>query len=134
MIVVDANIIACMTFPTPLSTTVSALYQKDPVWEAPVLWKSEFLNVLALHYRRGLVNYHDGLRALDFAERLIGWREHRVPAKAVMDIVVNSACSSYDCEFVLLAKKLETKLVTYDKKIIREFPDIALTPEAFLEQ
>ena len=71
MIVVDTNIIAYMTFSTPYSPIVSALYQKDPVWEAPLLWKSEFLNVLALHYRKGLVNYHEGLNALDFAERLI---------------------------------------------------------------
>ena len=134
MIVVDSNIIACMTFPTPYSTIVSALYEKDPVWEAPVLWKSEFLNVLALHYRSGLVNYHEGLIALDFAERLIGSREHRVSAKAVIDTVINSTSSSYDCEFIVLAKRLETKLVTYDRKIIQEFPDIALTAEAFLEQ
>ena len=134
MIVVDTNIIAYMTFSTPYSPIVSALYQKDPVWEAPLLWKSEFLNVLALHYRKGLVPYHEGLNALDFAERLIGSREHRVPAKAVIDAVVDSTCSSYDCEFIVLAKRLETRLVTYDKNIISQFPDIALTAEAFLEQ
>jgi predicted nucleic acid-binding protein len=134
VIVVDTNIIAYMTFSTPYSPVVTALYQKDPVWEAPVLWKSEFLNVLALHYRRGLINNHEGLNALDFAERLIGSREHRVSAKAVIDAVINSTCSSYDCEFIVLAKRLETKLVTYDKKIIQGFPDIALTAEAFLQQ
>jgi predicted nucleic acid-binding protein len=134
MIVVDTNIIAYMTFATGYSSMVSLLHKKNSVWEAPSLWKSEFLNVLSLYYRKRLIDYQETLNALNFAERLIGPREHKVPSKAIVDVVINSTCSSYDCEFIVLAERLGTNLITYDKKIIHEFPAIAINPEAYLAQ
>ena len=134
MIVVDTNIIACMTFPSVHSSAAGSLHEKDPIWEAPLLWKSEFLNVLSLYYRKGLMNYQESLTALEFAERLIGSREHQVAARAIIDTVISSSCSSYDCQFIVLARQLGTKLITYDKKLIGEFPGIALTPDSYLEQ
>ena len=132
MIVVDTNIIAHMTFATRNSSAVSLLHQRDSVWEAPSLWKNEFLNVLSLCYRKGLINYGESLDALNFAERLIGFREHNVPAKSIIEAVVGSGCSAYDCEFAVLAEKLGTNLITYDKKLVQEFPAVAITPEDFL--
>lgn len=134
MIVVHTHIIAYLTFPSAYSSAVGLLHQKNPVWEAPLLWKSEFLNVISLHYRKGLINYQESLTALDFAERLIGSREHQVAARAIIDTVIRSSCSSYDCQFIVLARQLGTVLITYDKKLIKEFSEIALTPEAYLEQ
>ena len=132
MIVVDTNIIAYMTFATQYSANVSSLHEQNSLWEAPSLWKSEFLSVVSLYYRKGLINHQESLQALDFAERLIGTREHKVLGKAVIDTVVNSTCASYDCEFIVLAERLDTKLITYDKKLIQEFEGIAITPEVYL--
>ena len=132
MIVVDTNIIAYMTFETRHSAMVTLLHQKDPVWEVPSLWKSEFLSILALYSRKGLIDYQESLSALDFAERLISSREHKVSPRDVLDAVADSSCSSYDCEFLALAGKLGTKLITYDKKMQEEFPKTALSPEAYL--
>lgn len=134
MIVVDTNILSYMTFATEYSARVNSLHEHDPVWEAPVLWRSEFLNVLALYNRKNLIDYQDMLSALDFAERLIGTREHKVSSPDVIDVIVNSSCSSYDCEFIILAKSLGTYLITYDKKLLLEFPSIALKPEDYLTQ
>jgi predicted nucleic acid-binding protein len=132
VIVVDTNIIAYMTFPSAYSTAVGSLHQKDPLWEAPLLWKNEFLNILSLYYRKGLINYLESLTALEFAERLIGSREHQVVPRAIIDTIITSTCSSYDCQFIVLARQLGTMLLTYDQKLIGEFPDIALTPDAYL--
>jgi len=134
MIVVDINILAYMTFATAQSSVVSLVHQRNPVWEAPLLWKSEFLNVLALYYRKGLIDYDESLVALGFAQRLIGPREHAVPSEEIMQAVVRSTCTAYHCEFVVLAEKLGTKLITYDRKLIREFPTTAITPDDFLGQ
>ena len=133
MIVVDTNIIASMTFPTRHSPPVQALHERNPVWEAPLLWKSEFLNVISLYYRKKLIGYEDALNALTFAERLIGSREHMVPSKAVVEAIIRSTRPAYSCEFVVLAEQLGTRLVTYDKKLIEEFPELAITPEAYLK-
>jgi len=133
VIVVDTNIIAGMTFPTDNSSVANLLHQKDPVWEAPVLWKSEFLNILSLFCREGLIDYQEALDALDFAERLVGSREHPVSARAILDAAATTSFSAYDCEFIVLAKQLGTKLITTNKKLTEQFPDIALTPEAYLE-
>jgi predicted nucleic acid-binding protein len=113
---------------------VSTLHQRNSKWEAPVLWKSEFLNVLALYFRKGVIDRHEGLDAFDFAERLVGTREHPIDSREVLDTMAGCSCSSYDCEFVVLARKLGTSLITYDRKLLKEFPQLALTPENYLQQ
>ena len=45
---------------------------------------------------------------------------------SVLELVRDSECSAYDCEFVALAMKLGTKLVTMDGKVLRSFPNIAV--------
>jgi len=40
--------------------------------------------------------------------------------------VRDSDCSAYDCEFMALAMKLDTRLVTVDKKLLRAFPKRAV--------
>ncbi len=133
MIVVDTNIIASMTFPTQYSAGVSSLHEKNSIWEAPIRWKTEFVNVLSFFYRKGLIDYKEGLDALDFAERLIGSREHQVAPKAVLDTTLHSTCSAYDAELIVLARHLNTALITYNETLLKQFPDFALTPEDYVK-
>jgi predicted nucleic acid-binding protein len=44
-----------------------------------------------------------------------------------LELVRDSDCSAYDCEFIALSMKLDTKLVTVDKKLLRAFPKRAIT-------
>jgi len=134
VIVVDANIIAQMTFPGQFSTEVNALHEKNPEWVAPAVWKVDFLNILALYFRKGVIDQGQASTALDVAERLIGSREHTVDAKEILQCIVASPCSAYDGEFVVLAQKLGTKVITYNRKLIQQFPDLALTPEEYLKK
>jgi predicted nucleic acid-binding protein len=48
-------------------------------------------------------------------------------------IGVHRSCGevNYDCEFVALAQHLDVPLVTADKKILREFPAIAKSLDAY---
>lgn len=134
MIVVDANIIAQMTFPGRFSAAANALHEEDPQWVAPTLWKTDFLNILAVYWRKGMIDHSQTVIALDVAERLIGSREHAVDGKAIMELLIDSTCSAYDGEFIVLAKKLGTKVITYNKRLIEEFPDLAMTPEDYLKK
>ena len=56
--------------------------------------------------------------------------EFKVESSAVLELVRNSDCSAYDCEFIALAMKLDTKLVTMDKKLLRAFPKRAVALSA----
>jgi predicted nucleic acid-binding protein len=132
VIVVDTNIIACMTFEAPESEAVSALHRHDPEWSVPLLWKSEFLNIVALYQQKKLLTYPESLEALEYAEKLVGIHEYRISPPTVIELLMNSTCSSYDCEFVALAQKLDVKLLTYDKTILLQFPTTAVRPEDYL--
>ena len=43
-----------------------------------------------------------------------------------------SKCSSYDCEFVGLAKSLQVPLITSDKELLMNFPSVAISMEKFV--
>lgn len=51
--------------------------------------------------------------------------EFSITSMQVLILTDSLHCSAYDCEYVALAKQLSVKLVTEDKKILREFPDVA---------
>lgn len=108
------------------------VFQKDPEWVAPILWKSEFRNVVSLYLRKGLIDLPKALQISEKAEIQMEDRQFHVHSAQVYDFVANSRCSSYDCEFVSLADDLNVKLVTLDKLILSEFPNIAIRPKDFL--
>ena len=53
--------------------------------------------------------------------------EREVDSTEVMDLVAVSTCSAYDCEYVALARSTGNSLVTEDARIVRDFPDVAVT-------
>lgn len=132
MIVADTNIISYLFLPTSYSEKASQLYRVDPEWAAPELWRSEFRNVLALYLRQNVISLTEALALQDEAESLMIDREFTLPSVAVMNLVASSNCSAYDCEFVALARQLSVKLVTQDKKLLREFPETAMSLDEFL--
>ena len=132
MIVADTNIISYLFLPTVYSERASQLYKIEPEWAAPSLWRSEFRNVLALYLRQKIVTLAEALVLQDEAEALMTDQEFTVTSLQVLTLTDSSTCSAYDCEFVALAKQLSVKLVTQDKKILREFPNVAVSLDDFL--
>jgi predicted nucleic acid-binding protein len=45
-----------------------------------------------------------------------------VDSRRVLELVRDSDCTAYDCEFVALAMRLELKVVTMDGKLLKAFP------------
>jgi len=131
MIVVDTNVIASMWVPNDMDEWVYKVLKKDDDWVAPLLWRSEFRNVLSIYLRKDILEFSVVLQAIEEAEQLMDANEFEVNSTQVMSLVSNSSCSAYDCEFIALADDLNVPLVTFDKKILREFPDIAIHPEEF---
>jgi len=133
MIVVDTNVIASMWVPNDMDEWVYSVLKKDSDWVAPLLWRSEFRNVLSIYLRKDILDLPVVLQAMEEAEQLMNSNEFEVNSTQVISLVVNSSCSAYDCEFVALADDLNIQLVTYDKKIISEFPEIAISPSGFVK-
>lgn len=126
MIVVDTNVLAYLYFPCEQTKQVEALLEREPEWAAPVLWRSEFRNVLAGYLRRRVLTLEQARALQAEAESLMAGGEHFVDSTAVLDLVSQSGCTAYDCEFAALAMALGTKLVTVDAKLLKAFPELTV--------
>jgi predicted nucleic acid-binding protein len=125
MIVVDTNVLAYLWLPGERTKAAERLLKKDPDWNAPILWRSEFRNVLAGCLRRGDVSLETALQIVEGVEGQMRGREFSVPSPQVLARVEESECSAYDCEFVVLADELGVSLVTSDARLLRSFPAVA---------
>lgn len=126
MIVVDTNVIAYLYLESEFTARAEDLFRKDPEWAVPVLWRSEFRNILAGAMRRKALTLGEASQVLAEAESLLAGNEHEVASLQVLELVRDSDCSAYDCEFVALARQLDVKLVTLDSQLLRAFPKVAV--------
>lgn len=125
MIVVDTNILAYLYLPGEHTWAAEQLLITDSDWIVPMLWRSEFRNILAGFIRRGMLTFSQACDIQAEAESSLNGSEFEVDSSNVLSLIDISDCSAYDCEFVSLAKRLSVKLATMDKKLLRNFPDVA---------
>lgn len=130
MIVVDSNVLAYLYLPGDYTADAEKLLEQDPDWAAPVLWRSEFRNILAGYMRRKALTFAQACSLQKEAESLLEGSEFEIDSRVVLELVKDSDCSAYDCEFIALAMKLDTKFVTEDKKLLRAFPARAMALSA----
>ena len=97
----------------------------------PLLWCSEFRSVMSLYLRKNLLTFEKILNIIEETEEHLKDNEFCVSSNDVMDLVNSSNCSTYDYEFVALAKNFKTNLITTDKQILKEFPSIAKSLKEF---
>jgi predicted nucleic acid-binding protein len=132
MIVVDTNIIGYLYLAGERSLQAEQVFVTDPMWAAPLLWRSEFRNVLAVYIRGRLLSLEDAQQIMAEATGLMLDREYTVASLQVLNLVAASTCSAYDCEFVALAQDLQVPLVTVDRQVLDQFPGVAISPEVYL--
>lgn len=132
MIAVDANVLAYLYLSSEFSQLARASFEKDRHWIAPLLWQSEFRNILAAYLRRNLINLEVAQFTMNKALNLMSGAEFQVSSSHVLQLVVSSKCSSYDCEYVALAQQYDVPLVTMDKQILQQFPQMAVKLDVFV--
>lgn len=130
MIVVDSNVLAYLYLPGEHTAAAEAWLERDADWAAPILWRSEFRNILAGYLRRKAISFEQAKSLQREAEHLLEGAEFEVDSTSVLELVRDSDCSAYDCEFVALAIRLDAKLVTLDKRLLRAFPSRAIALSA----
>lgn len=132
-IVVDTNVVAYYWIPGPFNGQAVTLRVATDDWLVPRLWRSEFRNVLAGFLRGGHLRVDEAKALAVAAEAELLDFERDVDSTAVIDLVASSRLSAYDCEFVALARSLGIALVTEDAAILEQFPEVAVSMEAFAE-
>jgi predicted nucleic acid-binding protein len=128
--VVDTNVVAYLllgteTFVDEARTCFEAV--SDPI--APAHWEAELTNVVWLAVRTGVLPAEEGPARLGLARRL---GIESVPTvtlcQGALLRAVPAGLPVYDTLFVELAVRVGGPLVTFDKAVLRAFPDIARRP------
>ena len=127
MIVVDTNVLAYFWMQGEYTKYAKSLYKSDDEWISPFLWRSEFRSILALYIRKGVLKLEDSIEIMRSAQFMMKSREYSVDSIFVLEKINTCSLSAYDLEFVTLAESLNLKLITLDKKMIAEFPDIVIS-------
>lgn len=128
MLVADTNVLIELFVPSPVSQVVLACRDTDDDWLLPGLWVPEFRHVLLKFLRVGRLDLSTALNHLAVAERRFLPRTMTVDSTEALRLANPVGCSSYDAEFVVLAQKLACPLLTFDRKLLQLFPEVAVKP------
>lgn len=132
MIVADTNLLIYLYVQGQRTEESEAVLRRDPSWTAPLLWRSEFRNVLIGLVRKRALPLEAAAAMVEEAEQWLTGREYSVISHQVLHLASQSGCSAYDCEFVALARDLRVPLVTTDRQILKAFSAVAVSPSTFV--
>ncbi|NLI77079.1 MAG: type II toxin-antitoxin system VapC family toxin [Candidatus Riflebacteria bacterium] len=133
MIVVDTNIISYFWIPGECTDQVKELFHIDPNWISVPLWRVEMQNVLAKYFRAKMMPEERAIELMALAEHQMSGHEFAVSSKDVLDLLIKSKCTSYDCQFIALAEMNKIPLLTTDEPLIKAFPKIAIHPKRYVK-
>ncbi len=71
MIVVHTNVVAYLFIRGQHTAEAPAILARDPEWAAPVQWRSEFRNVLALYLRKAELSLRQAVSLQEAAEDML---------------------------------------------------------------
>jgi predicted nucleic acid-binding protein len=128
--VVDTNVVAYYLLGTaPFLEEVRRFWRTvEEVW-APVHWEAELANAVWMAVRTGVLSSDEGHQKLDLAARFgIQSVANRALWQPALTRAVNSGAAVYDMLFVELAAQRNLPLATFDRNILKKFPDIAKRP------
>lgn len=134
MIVVDTNVVVTLVLPSEHTAVVTRLFELEPRWVGPRLVRSEILSVLAQQRVNAGLTVPESADAFSIALEAFDDASLEPEPARVLQLVVSSGCSSYDCEYVAVAEELGCRLATYDKLVLRRFPSVAATPDDLLSE
>lgn len=84
MIVADTNLFIYLFVKGQRTNQAEAVLQHDPAWAAPLLWRSEFRNILIGLVRRKDLDLEDVLEVVDEVEQWMRGQEYSVASHKVL--------------------------------------------------
>lgn len=128
--VVDTNVVAYYLLgSTEFDAEVRRFWEnvRDPL--APAIWEAEIANVVWMSIRAGVLPEATGPAKLHLARRL---GIHTIATRALWHGAlirsVQSGIAVYDTLFVELAEREDAPLVTFDRRLLKSWPEIACRP------
>ena len=131
--VVDTNVVAYYLLGTePFVEEVRQFWRTVEAPSAPAHWEAELANAVWMAVRMGVLSAVEGHQKLDMAARLgIESVANRSLWQPALTRALSSGVAVHDTLFVELAARRSRHLVTFDKNILKNFPDIARRPGSF---
>jgi predicted nucleic acid-binding protein len=128
--VIDTNVVAYLLLGTESFVDESrACFEAGSDPAAPAHWEAELTNVIWMAIRSGVLPREEGLARLGLARRL---GIQSVPTATLCQGALLRSITTdipvYDTLFVELAVRTATPLLTFDKAVLRAFPDVAKRP------
>lgn len=133
--VVDTNVVAYLLLGTEgFVEGAKACFETVANPLAPAHWEAELTNVVWMAVRTGALSPSEGQVRLSLARRL--GVESVATATLCQGALLRSIASGvpvYDTLFVELAARTGCPLVTFDKAVLKAFPNIAIRPRELAE-
>ena len=131
MIVADTNLVAYLLIEGDRTAAAQRVRAKDQDWLLPPLWRSEFLNVLAVSTRAGAITRVQAFDAWRVATAYLALAEEEPRGSEVLGLAVDRGLSAYDAQFAVLSQRHGVPLVTGDRRLRAGFPERAVSIEEF---
>lgn len=132
--VIDTMVFAYALFNEPVHRQEAlAVLEKIEHIHVPDLFRAEFCNVAWQWITHRQLSLQQAIQATERAEALITsvTSSERLWFKA-LEVATFAKYPAYDALFVVLAETLGCPLVTWDKKLLHKFPQIAVKPGRLL--
>ena len=133
MIVVDVNVIAYLLIEGQKTRIARQVYERDSDWILPPLWRSEFLNILALQLHHRGFNLSAALGLWETAVELFTNRERPIDMPLALRIAAENRITGYDAQYLSLAQQAAVFCVSEDRELTRKFPGRVVRMARFLE-
>jgi predicted nucleic acid-binding protein len=128
--VVDTNVVAYLLLGTEAFVEEARIcFETVSTPIAPAHWEAELTNVVSMAIRSGVLAADDGPTRLGLARRLgIEAVATATLCQGALLRAIRTSVPVYDTLFVELAVRTACPLVTFDKALLRAFPDISRRP------
>lgn len=128
--VVDTNVVAYFLLGTEAFVAEARMcFERVATPLAPAHWEAELANVVWMATRAGVLSASDAPARLGLARRLgIETVATATFCQGALLRAIDSGVPVYDTLFVELAARSSCPLVTFDKTVLKAFPDFACRP------
>ena len=133
MIAADTNLVAYLLIEGERTAAARRVWERDPDWVLPPLWRAECLNVLALAVRAGVLDEDAALLAWSRASADLKLQEVEPLGRDVLATALELGITAYDAHFVVVAKDLGIPLISGDRRLVAAWPQGATSIETFAE-